>query len=585
MVVADLAAAFACAVLSWRYGLPFLHTVTGSGNRLVLAIGVGTVVGAALALPLAAWAPTGRPGPGELAANRPRPVDPAGAPRERLDLAVRLGDRASPSGQMAAVLALAALADEWPDGRQDCVEVLCRYLRLPYDPAAAGPAESQVRLSVVDALRSHLDGTTGPGWPGCRFDFSGATFDRGSLDGARFAGGAVSLTGCRFTAGGLSLRQAVFSECVVECGQIAIDDGSTLDFTGARFDRCRTKFTGIELTAGLLGFQRTQWHAGVHDFREMHLDGGEVRFDEAQFTASRALSDPNEWSLMDFADSVLEAGTLSFRKARFEYLLEPPPHAGRKRRLGKGEEEPGIDEDARMWPADLLRFQEARLAGAVADFSGAEFIKGDISMFRTAVGSTILFRGAQFRGGHVSFTLNRLDGCLLDFSHAVFYPDAQTVQDGLFPQRWMAPIAAARDGDGGGEENLHFIELSYPRAAVDFTDTVLDRTKVEFENITTSGGIIDFKGAYFEETELCFAHVSFDGTVIVLWNTDYRTRSGLLRLGRNARPPILTDYHHMTHNRLKVALLGYNDPEHGSDGEKVSDLRDISWCYGISSMD
>jgi hypothetical protein len=257
MVVADLAAAFACAVLSWRYGLPFLRTAGGSGDRLVLAIGVGTVVGAALALPLAAWAPGPRSSSGETAAHPPGPSDPAGAPRERLSLAAqRLGDRTSPPGQVAAVLALAALADEWPDGRQDCIDVLCRYLRLPYDPAAAGPAESQVRLSVVDALRSHLDGTAGPGWTGCRFDFSGATFDRGSLDGAWFTGGAVSFTGCRFTGGGLSLRQAEFTECSVDCAQIVLDGGSTLDFTGARFDRSRTRFTGIELAAGVLGFQR-----------------------------------------------------------------------------------------------------------------------------------------------------------------------------------------------------------------------------------------------------------------------------------------------------------------------------------------
>jgi uncharacterized protein YjbI with pentapeptide repeats len=585
MLVADLAAAFICAVLSWRYGLPFLHTAAGSGDRLVLAIGVGTVVGAALALPLAAWAPGPQPVTRAAAAGQPGPPDPAGAPRERLSLAAqRLGDRASPPGQMAAALALAALADEWPDGRQDCIDVLCQYLRLPYDPAAARSAESQVRLSIVDALRSHLDGTAGPGWPGCRFDFSGATFDRGSLGGARFAGGTVRFTGCRFTGEGLSLRQAVFTECVLDCARIAIDGGSTLDFTGAGLDRSHTRFTGIELAAGLLSFQQTRWHAGVHDFSDLHLDGGEIRFDKAYFTASRALSDPDVWSLLDFANGVLEAGTLTLREARFEYLPEPPPDPGRKRRPGTGEDDQAIDEDALMWPAELLTLRKARLAGAVVDFSKAEFIKGEVRMFENAAGGTVLFRGAQFSGGEVSFRCSQLDDCLLDFSRAVFWQDAQSVRgDGFFPQRWMTPIAEAKRGDG--EEHLHFMELPYPRAAVDFSDAVLDKTKAEFECITAAGGIIDFKGAAFDRAELCFVHASFEGTVIVLWKTGYRTRSGLLRLSRSSRPVILTDHHHMTHNRLKVALAGWTGPEHGGDGEDVSDLRDVSWCYGINSMD
>ena len=29
---------------------------------------------------------------------------------------------------------MAGLADDWPENRQTCVDVLCAYLRLPYDP-------------------------------------------------------------------------------------------------------------------------------------------------------------------------------------------------------------------------------------------------------------------------------------------------------------------------------------------------------------------------------------------------------------------------------------------------------------------
>jgi hypothetical protein len=32
------------------------------------------------------------------------------------------------------VYALAGLADDWPENRQTCVDVLCAYLRMPYEP-------------------------------------------------------------------------------------------------------------------------------------------------------------------------------------------------------------------------------------------------------------------------------------------------------------------------------------------------------------------------------------------------------------------------------------------------------------------
>ena len=36
--------------------------------------------------------------------------------------------------RLAGVYAMAALADTWEQHRQQCIDVLCGYLRLPYDP-------------------------------------------------------------------------------------------------------------------------------------------------------------------------------------------------------------------------------------------------------------------------------------------------------------------------------------------------------------------------------------------------------------------------------------------------------------------
>ena len=46
----------------------------------------------------------------------------------------QLGGDKPTAVRLAGVYAMAALADDWPKNRQTCVDVLCAYLRLPYDP-------------------------------------------------------------------------------------------------------------------------------------------------------------------------------------------------------------------------------------------------------------------------------------------------------------------------------------------------------------------------------------------------------------------------------------------------------------------
>ena len=61
---------------------------------------------------------------------------------------------------------MAGLADDWPENRQTCVDVLCTYLRLPYDPDPgddAAPAERaayranrEVRHTIIRVIIAHL---------------------------------------------------------------------------------------------------------------------------------------------------------------------------------------------------------------------------------------------------------------------------------------------------------------------------------------------------------------------------------------------------------------------------------------------
>jgi hypothetical protein len=79
---------------------------------------------------------------------------------------------------------MARLADDWAEQRQQCIDVLCAYLRLPYD--AQTPGEREVRLTVIRLITTHLRADAATSWRNCPLDFTGATFEGGDLQGAEF---------------------------------------------------------------------------------------------------------------------------------------------------------------------------------------------------------------------------------------------------------------------------------------------------------------------------------------------------------------------------------------------------------------
>ena len=80
--------------------------------------------------------------------------------------AEQLGDDKPPAVRLAGVYAMAGLADDWPENRQTCVDVLCGYLRMPYepDPGQEAPeperlafrASREVRHTVIRVITAHL---------------------------------------------------------------------------------------------------------------------------------------------------------------------------------------------------------------------------------------------------------------------------------------------------------------------------------------------------------------------------------------------------------------------------------------------
>src|SRR5512135_131627 len=127
---------------------------------------------------------------------------------------------------------MAGLADDWRVNRQTCIDVLCAYLRMPYepDPGEGAPAAErlafragrEVRHSVTRVITAHLQRDAALSWQGCNFDFTGIIFDGGTFGGAEFSGGTVNFGGAEFSGGRVNFGGAEFS-------------GGTVNFRDAEF--------------------------------------------------------------------------------------------------------------------------------------------------------------------------------------------------------------------------------------------------------------------------------------------------------------------------------------------------------------
>ena len=80
--------------------------------------------------------------------------------------AEQLGSDKPAAVRLAGVYAMAGLADDWEENRQTCVDVLCAYLRMPYEPDPGQDAPEpqrldfqalrEVRHTVIRVITAHL---------------------------------------------------------------------------------------------------------------------------------------------------------------------------------------------------------------------------------------------------------------------------------------------------------------------------------------------------------------------------------------------------------------------------------------------
>lgn len=168
----------------------------------------------------------------------------------------------------AGIYAMAELADDWAEGRQLCVDVLCAYARLPHEDQTG--AEREVRRTLFRIIRNHLrpdPGWSRAKWSTCRFSFEGAVIESADLSGAELAGdGHMTFHAVRFVG-------------YFNMNGVRLHGGAPLWFTRATFEGPSITFKDADFRGSFVGFDEAEFKSGSCVFTGVRVDG--VRDDDA----------------------------------------------------------------------------------------------------------------------------------------------------------------------------------------------------------------------------------------------------------------------------------------------------------------
>jgi uncharacterized protein YjbI with pentapeptide repeats len=313
--------------------------------------------------------------------------------------------------RLAGVYTIGALADENRTRRQQCIDLLCAYLRLPYDPAAgllrtvisehswpvgtatgkeqrtyeSPPNDREVRRAIIALMMARLRTEDQAPWRKSSFDFSDVLFDVGDFLGVTF-------------------RRWVKFERATFSGQFTFDQANFS--RGVSFDDA--KFSGQ------VSFRKARFSGasfeGATFSGEVYLDGvifrNQVSFDGAKFSGKVYF----RWA--NFRGSVIDARwRVSFRRATFSAGHVSFATAKFGRRIGFGR--------ATLTSGDV-RFSEAIFSGGEVEFDYATFCGSGSFGKATFSGGHVSFRSATFLLGQVDFYVATFSDGVVSFQLTKF---------------------------------------------------------------------------------------------------------------------------------------------------------------------
>lgn len=253
--------------------------------------------------------------------------------------AKQLGD-ADAAVRMAGVYAMAGVADQTSNvKRQQCIDVLCGYLRLPYSPELGNnhqtgrtltmkvhrkgePEEEQhfqyrqndkeVRQTIVRVIAAHLQKKSERSWSSDNFDFSNAHLEEANFTGATFSGIFTTFNGATFS-GYTSFYGATFNGWVADFSAAIFSNEDTL-FRSATFINEYTNFDRVDLN-GHTQFEGATFNSATSSYNGATFSGT-TSFYKANFKRGVSFIDANFRGHTLF-DGVTFSGGASFYGASF----------------------------------------------------------------------------------------------------------------------------------------------------------------------------------------------------------------------------------------------------------------------------
>ncbi|MEV8132735.1 pentapeptide repeat-containing protein [Pseudarthrobacter oxydans] len=221
--------------------------------------------------------------------------------------AKQLGD-ADVAVRMAGVYAMAGVADQTSRlKRQQCIDVLCGYLRLPYSPERGNNHQSgltikrplrreggleeelrfqyrqndmEVRQAIVSVITDHLRNWS---WSANDFEFSGCHLENADFRNAVFNGHSVRFAGVTFSG-----RYTLFGE--------ASFFGKYTSFEEATFISANTSFEEATFIGANISFEKATFSSEDTSFEKAIFRGKNTSFRLADFGKNRVSFEyPKEW--------------------------------------------------------------------------------------------------------------------------------------------------------------------------------------------------------------------------------------------------------------------------------------------------
>lgn len=415
-----------------------------------------------------------------------------------------LGDKESPAIRMAGVHAIASLADDWADERQMCIDVLCAYLKLPYDPESSPAGEREVRFVVLSVIASRLTEKPDVSWHGCRFDLRTATFDGGDMSGMTLAESTLDFTGATFCGNGINLSETkleggslVFSNVIVR-GAMNFEglkmSSGLISFHGANFSEGQASFSGaLLMRSSRLDFTNVKLKSGAIDFSRLRI-GVDGRFD----------SDGSNPEIL-FESANLHGGSVSFEYGETFDARSPDKDLPTFSQVLEGRHD----------APSVISFRQASVAGSVVSFRSFVLPVGLVDFCSVEINAGQLdFREALLCGGKISFDGALLkDSGVVTFKYAVLADSKGSRKKALEVPRWLHEVDSMSP-----EDRLRYNarDLAIPNGVLSFWDSKIEGGVLDFEDAEFRSGTIHFVGTRFAGGETRLGCV--DGNVVLhLW--------------------------------------------------------------------